>query len=117
MPQKYYYDTGDEQIGPVTGSELARLRATGQLAPDTWVRKAESKTWRPLSGIDLRKEEADEANSSLWRLLWRSLSWSNILLLISLAIVLIFLVAGIVKLVWPILLVLVLLGLIMRTLR
>ena len=34
MARKFYYDNGSEKIGPVTGNELVRLRAAGQLPTD-----------------------------------------------------------------------------------
>lgn len=117
MARKYYYDTGEKTIGPVTGNELVQLRASGELSADTWVRRADSKTWRPLSGIDLREEEAEEANPSLLKLLWRHLSPGNIILIAAVAITLILLLASIATLAWPVLLVLFVLWILSRALR
>lgn len=114
MACKYYYDTGEEKIGPVTGNELVRLRATGEIDDNTWVRRAKSSTWRPLGGIDLRKEEEQEANPSLWSLLRRSLSWQNILLIIALAVVFIALAIGFIAVAWPFLLIILLFWLVSR---
>ena len=109
MARKYYYDTGEQKIGPVTGNKLVQLRAAGEIDDNTWVRRADSSTWRPLSGINLREEEAEEANPSLWRLLLRALSWQTILLLIALVIIFVTLLAGVIAFAWPLLLVLLLL--------
>ena len=106
MAHKYFYDTGDQKHGPVTGNKLVQLRAAGEIDDNTWVRRSDSSTWRPLSGVNLREEEEEESNPSLWRLLMRSMSWSTILLLIALAIIFIALIAGVIAFAWPLLLVL-----------
>lgn len=106
MARKYFYDTGDQKIGPVTGNKLVQLRAAGEIDDNTWVRRSDSSTWRPLSGVNLREEEEEEANPSLWRLLLRNLSWQSILLFIALAIIFFALLAGVIAFAWPILLVL-----------
>lgn len=109
MARKYYYDTGEQKLGPVSGTELVQLRASGDINDNTWVRRADSSTWRPLSSIDLREEEEQEANPSLWRLILRSLSWQTILLLVALAIIFIALLCGLIAFAWPVILVLLLL--------
>lgn len=106
MARKYYYDTGEQKVGPVTGTDLVQLRAQGEITDDTWVRRANSSTWRPLAGVDLRKEEEEEANPSLWKLIFRSLSWQTILLIIALVIIFVALAVGLLTFAWPILLVL-----------
>ena len=106
MARKFYYDTGDEKVGPVTGNDLVQLRARGEISNDTWVRRADSSTWRPLSSVNLREEEQEEANPTLWKLLTRSLSWQTLLLLLALAIIFIALAIGVITFAWPLLLVL-----------
>ena len=61
MARSYYYDTGELKKGPVSGNELVRLRSAGEISGDTWVRKANSSTWRRLADVDLREEEEEEA--------------------------------------------------------
>lgn len=104
MARKFYYDTGEKKVGPVTGNDLVRLRAAGEIDDSTWVRQANSSTWRPLGSVNLREEEQEEANPSLWTLLRRSLSWQNLLLLLALAVVFIALAVGFIAIAWPFLL-------------
>lgn len=117
MARKFYYDTGEQKVGPVTGNRLVQLRAAGEIADDTWVRRADSSTWRPLSSVDLREEEEQEANPSLWRLLRRSFSWQSLLLLLAILIIFITLAVGFISLAWPFLLVLLVLWLLNRISR
>lgn len=117
MARMYYYDTGEEKIGPVSGNDLVQLRASGEISAETWVRRADSETWRPLAAIDLRKEEEEEANPSLWKLLWRNLSLGNIILLAAIALVAILFIIGFIRLAWPILLVFLILWLLSRAMK
>lgn len=117
MPQRYYYDTGESKVGPVTGNELVRLRAVGDISPDTWVRRADSQTWRPLSQINLRQEEEQEANPSLWRLLRRHIPLGNIILAIALIFVGVAILIGVLRYVWPFLLAFIILWILRRALR
>ncbi|MDO5473215.1 MAG: DUF4339 domain-containing protein [Akkermansia sp.] len=117
MARKYYYDTGEEKIGPVTGNELVQLRAAGQIDNSTWVRREDSSTWRPLGSTDLREEEQEEANPSLWKLLTRNLSTGNIILLISVVVVLVLLVLGVLSVAWPFVLVAVAVWILARAVR
>ena len=105
MARKYFYDTGEEKIGPVSGNELVQLRAAGQIDNKTWVRREDSSTWRPLGSTDLREEEAEEANPSLWKLLTRNISTGNLVLLGAVAVVFVLLVLGVVSVAWPFILV------------
>lgn len=114
MARKFFYDNGEQKIGPVTGNDLVQLRAAGQISDDTWVRREDSSTWRPLAQIDLRREEEEEANPSLWRLLRRSMSWQSLLLLIALFIIFIALAVGVLAFAWPIILVLIFLWFLSR---
>lgn len=109
MARKFFYDTGEQKVGPVTGSHLVRLRATGEINDDTWVRLAKSNTWRPLGSVDLREEEEQEANPGLWRLLMRSLSWQNVVMIVALGIIFVAITVGVVALAWPLIIVLILL--------
>ncbi len=82
MTRKFYYDTGEEKIGPVTGQDLLRLLSTGKIQRDTWVRRAESGTWRQLENVDLREEKKREESRGFWWTLWKSLPVSAIIGLI-----------------------------------
>ena len=106
MARKFFYDTGEQKVGPVTGNRLVQLRAAGEIDNNTWVRRADSGTWRPLGSVNLREEEEEEANPSLWRLLFRSLSWQSLLLLAAVVIVFIALMVGVLTVAWPFVLVL-----------
>ena len=64
MARKFFYDTGEQKVGPVTGDRLVQLRAAGEIDDSTWVRRADSSTWRPLGSVNLREEEEREANPS-----------------------------------------------------
>ncbi|MBR3925757.1 MAG: DUF4339 domain-containing protein [Akkermansia sp.] len=105
MARKYFYDTGEEKIGPVTGNDLVQLRASGQIDNKTWVRRDDSETWRPLGAVNLREEEEEEANPSLWRLLTRHMSVSQIILIVSVIVVLAVLLLGVLSVAWPFILV------------
>ncbi len=105
MARKFYYDNGSEKIGPVTGNELVRLRAAGQLDDNTWVRREDSVTWRPLHSVNLREEEEEEANPGLLKALWRS-GMLVPLLLVALGLVIFALLAvGALSIFWPVLLI------------
>lgn len=117
MARRFYYDTGTEKVGPVTGNDLVRLRASGEIADDTWVRREDSGTWRPLSSVNLREEEQEEANPGLWTVLKRSGLLMPLLMLAVGVIVILVLVAGVVSFAWPVLLVLFIIWLLGRALR
>lgn len=117
MPRRYYYDTGTEKIGPVSGEELLRLRAEGTLSDDTWVRREDNGTWRPLRTVDLRREEEAAANPSLWSLLLRSGLLGPLVLLALGAVVFLLLAAGVVRVFWPLLLVIFIVWLFGKALR
>ena len=106
MARKFFYDTGEQKVGPVTGNRLVQLRARGEINNATWVRRADSSTWRPLGSVDLRAEEEQEANPSLWRLLLSHFSWQSILLTVSLGIIIIICLIGLISFAWPLLLIL-----------
>ncbi len=106
MARTYYYDTGERKVGPVSGEDLLRMRATGELSGDTWVRVSTSSTWRPLAAVDLREEEEEARNPSLWKILTRNLSLRSILLLAALFVVFIVGAVLFLKVFWPVLLVL-----------
>lgn len=121
MPsQQFHYDTGSEKLGPVSGAELLCLLAAGEITPETWVRRADSSTWRQLSNIDLSKEKEEEQKRSVRRALWQSLSPATIVGIICLILFLIALLwLGImaVKFLWPLILVLIIAAWIMRVMR
>ncbi len=104
MARKYYYDTGEEKVGPVEGEELLRLRATGQLAADTWVRAEDSSTWRPLGSLDLRREEEEAANPSLWKLLQRHVPLPSLILAGAVFVVVVAMLVFLIGAFWPLLL-------------
>lgn len=117
MGRKYYYDTGEEKIGPVTGNELVQLRAAGQINNNTWVRREDSSTWRPLGSTDLREAEEEEANPSLWKLLTRNLSTGNLIMMGAVAVVFILLVLGVLSVAWPFILLALAVWLLARAVR
>lgn len=78
MVRKFYYDTGEEKIGPVTGAELLELLRQGEISADTWARLADSSTWRKLENTDLKAEKAKEENRSIWRKILGQMSASSI---------------------------------------
>ncbi len=117
MARQYYYDTGEKKVGPVSGDDLLRLRASGELAEDTWVRAENSSTWRPLASVDLRKEEQEAANPSLWKLLLRHVPLSSLLLGVAVLVVLVAVFIFFIGAFWPVLLALVLVWLLMGAAR
>lgn len=117
MARKFFYDTGEEKVGPVTGNELVRLREQGAISDATWVRRADSETWRPLAGVNLQEEEEEERNPGLWSLLTRNLGLGRLLMIIAVGVVFVALLAGVVSVLWPVLLVIPLLWLLSRALR
>lgn len=117
MARKYYYDTGEEKIGPVTGNELVQLRAAGRIDNKTWVRREDSSTWRPLGSTDLREEEEEEANPSLWKLLTRNVSTGQLVLFGAVAVVGIMLILGVLSVAWPFILVAVAVWMLARAVR
>ncbi len=117
MARKFYYDTGEKKIGPVTGYDLLRLRAEGRVKDDTWVRCANSATWRRFAELDLRKEEQEGANPTLWQLLTRYTSWRGILLFVAVMVVLLALFIGLVSVAGPLLLVILVLWVLSRLVK
>ena len=117
MAREFYYDTGGKKVGPVTGYDLLRLRTEGSVADDTWVRRANSSTWRRLAEVDLSKDEEEEANPSPWRLLTRHVSWRGLLLFFAVVTVLIALFIGLVSVAWPLLFVLLILWMLNRLIK
>lgn len=121
MARKFIYDTGEEKLGPVTGRELLRLRAEGEIDDNTWVRPEESRTWRPLRHTDLREEKKKEASSgmigSLWRMLVSHMSFKMMLVLGLVVVVLLamLVVAGVYL--WPLFLVLFMIWLLGRLIQ
>ncbi len=101
----------------MSGEDLVRLRAAGEINADTWVRRAESATWRHLAQVDLREEEEAEANPSFWRLLRRHVPPGTLLMLAALAVVLVLILVGLASVMWPVLLVLAVLWLLSRAVK
>ena len=117
MARKYFYDTPQGKVGPVSGEDLVRMRATGEIDGDTWVRRENSSTWRHVSKMDLRKEEEAEANPSFWTMLRRHVPLSTLIIFVALAIVFVMLLVGLASVLWPVLLVLLVLWLLSRALK
>lgn len=105
MATKYFYDNGQEKIGPVTGEELLELREQGAIPADTWVRRADSETWRPLASVDLREEEEELRNPSMLKVITKSGLLVPLLILTAVLAVVIILLIGAVEIFWPVLLV------------
>ncbi len=74
MSTEFYYDTGEEKIGPISASELLLLHQQGTITADTWVRRGDSSTWRRYADTDLRRERQIEKRKSFWRLLWQQMT-------------------------------------------
>lgn len=104
MARRFYYDTGAEKVGPVTGADLVRLRATGEINDETWVRRADSATWRPLHTVDLHAEEEEERNPGLFTVLRRSGLLGPVLVFLLGLVLFIVIAVGAIKVFWPVLL-------------
>ena len=117
MARQFYYDTGSEKIGPVSGTELVRLRSTGEINDDTWVRRADNNTWRPLSTVNLREEEEEERNPGLFTVLRRSGLLGPVLIFLLGVVAFIVVAIGAIKLLWPVLLVVFILWLLSKALN
>ncbi len=117
MARKYYYDTGEAKVGPVDGEELLRLRASGKLAADTWVRAADSSTWRPLASVDLRREEDEAANPGLWKLLLRHIPLSSLILGVAVFVVVVAMLVFFIGAFWPLILAMALVWMLMSIVR
>lgn len=117
MTRRYYYDSGKSKVGPVTGAELLQLRADGEIDGDTWVRRADSSTWRPLAQTDLRQEEEEESNPSFWALLRRFVPLPYLISFALLLLLVLALAIGLLSVAWPLLLVLLFIWLLFRALK
>lgn len=117
MARKFYYDTGTEKVGPVTGADLVRLRASGEISNETWVRRADNNTWRPLHTVNLSEEEEEERNPGLFTILKRSGLLGPLLIMLLGLVLFIAVVIGAVKMLWPVLLLLFFFWLLSKALR
>ena len=104
MARRFYYDTGAEKVGPVTGADLVRLRASGEISNDTWVRRADNNTWRPLHTVNLSEEEEEERNPGLFTVLRRSGLLGPVLIFLLGLVLFIVIAVGAIKVFWPFLL-------------
>lgn len=117
MARRYFYDSGEEEIGPVSGEELLRLRAEGEIDNDTWVRRETSRTWRPLRGVDLREEEEELRNPSLLKLLLRNMTLLGVLKILAVLVVVVAVLVTLAAFMWPVLLVLLVVWMLSRLSR
>ncbi len=117
MARKFYYDNGTEKVGPVTGAELLRLRASGEINNETWVRRADNNTWRPLHSVNLSEEEEEERNPSLFTILKRSGLIGPVLIVLLALVLFIFIAIGAIKVFWPVLLLLFIFWLLSKALK
>lgn len=117
MARKFYYDTGTEKVGPVSGADLVRLRASGEINDQTWVRRADNNTWRPLHTVNLREEEEEERNPGLFTLLRRSGVLGPIIIILLGLVLFIVIAVGAIKLFWPVLLVVFIIWLLSKALQ
>lgn len=117
MARQFYYDTGTEKVGPVTGADLVRLRASGEISNETWVRRADNNTWRPLHTVNLSEEEEEERNPGLFTILKRSGLLGPLLIMLLGLVLFIAVVIGAVKMLWPVLLLLFFFWLLSKALR
>ena len=88
----------------MTGADLVRLRATGEINDETWVRRADSATWRPLHTVDLHAEEEEERNPGLFTVLRRSGLLGPVLVFLLGLVLFIVIAVGAIKVFWPVLL-------------
>ncbi len=117
MARKYFYDDGENKVGPVSGEDLLRLRASGTLSDETWVRSEKSSTWRPLASVDLREEEQEAAHPSFWKILRRHMPLSSVVMILALLVVFVVAAVLFVGVFWPVLLVLLFVWMFMSMLR
>lgn len=117
MARKFYYDTGTEKVGPVSGNDLVRLRASGEITDETWVRRADNNTWRPLHTVNLSEEEEEERNPGLFTVLKRSGMLVPALLMVVGLVIFLVLAIGAIQLFWPILLFIFIVWLFTKALR
>ena len=117
MARQFYYDTGSEKIGPVSGTDLVRLRASGEINDDTWVRRADNNTWRPLHTVNLSEEEEEERNPGFFTLLRRSGLLGPVLIILLGLVFFIVIAIGAIQLFWPVLLVLFIFWLLAKALK
>ena len=94
MARQFYYDTGTEKVGPVSGTDLVRLRASGEINDETWVRRADNNTWRPLHTVNLSEEEEEERNPGFFTLLRRSGLLGPVLIIVLGLVLFIFWILG-----------------------
>ena len=117
MARQFYYDTGEEKVGPVSGEDLVRLRASGDISDETWVRRADSSTWRPLHTVNLREEEEEVRNPGLFTILKNSGMLGPLLIILLGLVLFIVITIGAIKLFWPVLLVLFVIWLFSKALK
>ena len=117
MARKFYYDTGAEKIGPVSGADLVRLRASGEISNETWVRRADNNTWRPLHTVNLQEEEEEERNPGLFTILKRSGMLGPLLIFLLGLVIFIIIAIGAIKVFWPVLLVIFVIWLLSKALN
>lgn len=117
MARKFIYDNGEEKLGPVTGLELLRLRSEGEIDDNTWVRPADSRTWRPLRHTNLRDEKEKEAKRGLWQVLFRRMSFKMMLVLGLVVVVLLAMLVVVGVYLWPLFLILFMIWLLSRLIQ
>ena len=117
MARQFYYDTGEEKVGPVSGEDLVRLRASGDISDETWVRRADSSTWRPLHTVNLHEEEEEVRNPGLFTILKNSGMLGPLLIILLGLVLFIVITIGAIKLFWPVLLVLFVIWLFSKALK
>lgn len=121
MARTFYYDVEGKELGPVSGRELLNLRARGAIDADTWVRRADSETWRPFRSVDLKEEERKERAAGPWRMAMRMLLHNRggramLVSLLVLFVLVVMLVAAAIFF-WPLFLLLLVWVLISRVIR
>ena len=117
MARKFYYDTGTEKVGPVSGADLVRLRASGEISNETRVRRADKNTWRPLHTVNLAEEEEEERNPGLFTILKRSGLLGPVLIVLLGLVLFIVIAIGAIKVFWPVLLLLFIFWLLAKALK
>lgn len=103
MANKYYYDTGEEKLGPISGEELYVKLQRGEISPEVWVRMEDSETWRKLKDTDLREAEEAVRNPGLWKVLSQLLTSKGFLIVAAFLLVMMMAAGTLLYYLWPIL--------------
>ena len=96
---------------------VPRDKATGEITDETWVRRADNNTWRPLHTVNLSAEEEEERNPGLFTILKRSGLLGPVLVILLGLVLFIVVAIGAIKVFWPVLLMLFIFWLLSKALK